>query len=98
MATVIDATLVSDCEKLKKWRDPSYLEEAELIPPTDAAIDVAELLIAVLQSAHRRMVPDGDGGIVFDWPTFSIEIGEDGAVALTRLSPDGSFRSLGERT
>ena len=58
-------------EKLIEWgRDPGELEEAQLIPPTRRAIDKSVRLAMTLRDRGfppaSRVVPDGDGGIVFE--------------------------------
>ena len=67
---IIDRTLV-------EWgRDPTALEEDELIPPTPQSVQLA--------TPPTRVVPDGDGGIVLErWSgnqTESFEISAYGRV------------------
>lgn len=75
--------------KLIEWgRYPERLEENELIPPTPESIrvacDKARDMRDAGDAAPQRVVPDGDGGIVFErWDgpmSEALEISEDGAV------------------
>jgi|GEM_PF-1577474 len=76
--------------KLIEWgRDPSLLEDDELIPPSRAAIQRAVDLAIRLRDeeklpAPKRVVPDGDGGVVFErWEgeiSESFEISESGGI------------------
>lgn len=77
--------------KLIEWgRDPSQLEDDDLIPPTRTAIraacEAASQLRADGRAAPNRVVPDGDGGIVFErWCgplSESIEFLRDGEMEL----------------
>ncbi len=73
--------------KLNEWGiDPNQLEEEELIPPTRTAIRKAVKLAQAFQNDDwpppMRVVPDGDGGVVFErWSgsiSVSIEIDKNG--------------------
>lgn len=75
--------------KLVEWgRDPSILEEDDLIPPTGEAIDVSiEVAMQLLKNGNpppMRVVPDRDGGVVFErWSgplTVSIIVSRTGSV------------------
>lgn len=81
-------------DQLIEWgRNPSLLEEDDLIPPTQAALDRARRIIAEMMStgqpAPMRVVPDGDGGIGFerwcDSVTASIEIAKNGTAEIVLL-------------
>lgn len=76
-------------QKLIEWgRDPSQLEEDELIPPTRVAVDqavrIAQEAISGSWSPPMSVIPDGDGGIAFErWSgslTESIEVARDGRI------------------
>ena len=78
-------------EKLIEWgRDPLLLEEDDLIPPTREAIQVASWLAMWLRDqgapAPRRVVPDRDGGLVFErWKAEETEtfmVSSEGGVEL----------------
>ncbi len=75
--------------KLIEWgRDLSQLEDEDIVPPTDTAIHQAsQLAIACRDRAHAppdRVVPNGDGGIVFErWQGLvseTLEVFEDGSI------------------
>jgi len=75
--------------RLNEWeRHPEAIEEEEVVPPGEAAISAAIRLGARLAAkgmpVPRRLSPDGDGGIVFEWwdgdSSWEIRIGEDLAV------------------
>ena len=75
--------------KLIEWgRDPGQLEDEDVTPPSRAIIDRASDLAMLLRERNwhppNRVVPSGDGGIIFerwDGPIFEqIEISDDGAV------------------
>ena len=79
---IIDRTLV-------EWgRDPTALEEDELIPPTLESVQLATRVARVFRDVGAppptRVVPDGDGGIVLErWSgnqTESFEISAYGRV------------------
>ncbi len=74
---------------LAEWaRDPEGLEEDGLLPPSPAALGAAVRLVKALDSKTmpplQWLVPNGDGGIVFEWRQDSfaekIEILDDGSV------------------
>jgi hypothetical protein len=73
--------------KLVEWgRQPWQLAEDELIPPTPAAVGRAIQIAESFRDRNAppplRVVPDGDGGVVFErWTqahTQAIEITKDG--------------------
>ncbi|HEY3244023.1 MAG TPA: hypothetical protein VGM03_11810 [Phycisphaerae bacterium] len=73
--------------RLVDWgRDPLQLGDSELVPPTPTAIRRAISFALTLREGDlpppKRIVPDGDGGIVIErWHgpvTVSIEISPDG--------------------
>ena len=81
--------------KLIEWgRDPKELADDDLVPPTPAAVDSAVQEAQVWRDARESddefvplpqwVVPNGDGGIVFEWREGSIarvvEILDDGSV------------------
>jgi hypothetical protein len=77
--------------RLVEWgRDPSLLEEDDLIPPTREAVQSAVKIVRILQQRYlpppRRVVPDGDGGIVMerwsDHASESIEVDRRGRAEL----------------
>lgn len=79
---VIDAILI-------EWgRNPSELQEHDLIPPTRPAINRAVEIARAWRDQHLppplRVVPDGDGGIVLErWmgsKTYALEIDQRGQV------------------
>lgn len=82
-------------EKLVEWgRDPEELADDDLVPPSHAAVDSAVQEAQVWRDARESddefvplpqwVVPNGDGGIVFEWREGSIarviEILDDGSV------------------
>lgn len=87
--------------KLIEWgRDPSQLDDEDVTPPSGTAISNACGLATCGMdndvSPPHRVVPNGDGGIVFerwDGPTFAtIEIFEDGSIELCHFD-DGKLVS-----
>jgi len=83
-------------EKLVEWgRNPAHLGEIDLIPPTRAAIRSAVRIARDMCDASpspappMRVVPDGDGGVVFerweDSSSESIEINGDGGAEYVRI-------------
>ena len=84
---LIDRTLI-------EWgRDPSILEDDDVVPPSvetvQRACEIAKLLRSLNYSAPTRIVPTGDGGISFeseDVECFeSIEIGANGTIEYLRF-------------
>ena len=72
--------------KLIEWgRDPSQLEDEDIIPPSSDAIASASKFACEFRDqgkpAPLRVVPNGDGGIVFRWEygetSISVEIEAD---------------------
>lgn len=83
-------------EKLVEWgRYPAQLAEPDLIPPTDSAIRSAVRIAMDMRDASPshppplRVVPDGDGGVVFErWEgssSESIEIHGDGGAEYVQI-------------
>ena len=77
---------------LVEWgRDPSQLEDDDVVPPTVATIEVAARFAMELRNAGvappMRVVPTGDGGIVFErWEgrvSERVEICDDGSIEYT---------------
>lgn len=75
--------------KLIEWgRDPTPLEDEDVVPPSSEAIKVASDRAMALRDegieAPKRVVPNGDGGIVFErWAgpvSETIEVFEDGSI------------------
>lgn len=61
-------------EPLIDWgRDPSQLEDEGIDAPSKSVIDFANQLALILRDegspAPNRVIPSGDGGIVFKWST-----------------------------
>jgi len=83
---------IIDQELIEWGRDSGQLAEANLIPPslpaTDCAVKIALGFRDRGAAPPMRVVPDGDGGIVFDrWSdslTESIEISRDGRAEYVR--------------
>lgn len=79
---------IIDCKLVEWGRDPTALEEDELIPPTRESVQAAIQIAGVLRNADAqpptRVVPDGDGGIVLErWKgdrSASLEISAAGRV------------------
>jgi hypothetical protein len=76
-------------EKLIEWgRDPSLLDDESVIPPSRPSVDTAVWLAMRLRDAGEvpplRVVPDGDGGIVFErWEgnlSESFEVSQHGGI------------------
>lgn len=82
-------------KKLIEWgRDPRQLVDDDLVPPSHAVVDLAVQMAQVWRDARefdgqflpspQWVVPNGDGGIVFEWSEGSIaavvEILGDGSV------------------
>lgn len=74
--------------KLAEWeRDPSGLIEADIEPPTAAAVARIRSLTGVLRRAGGQppgiAAPDGDGGVSLEWPTIGqrtlvVQVDRDG--------------------
>ena len=78
-------------QKLIEWgRCPQELEEDDLIPPTRVALEVAYGIASLMRNggepAPKRVVPDRDGGIVFErWVgenTATIMVSGDGEIEI----------------
>jgi hypothetical protein len=76
--------------KLIEWgRDPAALEDDDLVPPSREAIGAAINLVRQLRDqglpAPMRVIPNGDGGIVFKrWKGSlleRLEVYDDGSIA-----------------
>ncbi len=81
-------------DKLIDWGgDSKAVEEEDLIPPTEAAVHLAGRIAITLRDdaslPPKRVVPDGDGGIVFErWEgprSISIEISNDGTAEIVYI-------------
>ncbi len=79
--------------KLIEWgRDPTRLEDEDVVPPSFEAIKAASDSAMALRDksieAPKRVVPNGDGGIVFErWEgsvSETIEVFEDGSIEYCR--------------
>lgn len=86
--------------QLVEWgKDPGQLEDDQIIPPSavaiQTAIDLAYFFRDKSMTAPTRVVPDGDGGVVFEREAGNvfetIEIEEDGTVELLHCI-DGAVR------
>ncbi|MCC7290572.1 MAG: hypothetical protein IT449_00760 [Phycisphaerales bacterium] len=80
--------------KLVEWgRDPGQLEDVDLIPPTQAAVDRAVRIAMKMQQSGVQpptsVVPDGDGGVNMERrsgaTTESIEIASTGIAEFVLL-------------
>jgi hypothetical protein len=78
-------------ERLKAWEQHSAdLDEEALEPPSAEVFPLVEQVAAVLREQGigppLRMVPNGEGGVVFEWrdhPFFwSVEVEKDGSLTL----------------
>jgi len=97
--SVIDNYLVD-------WgQDPGRLEDDGIVPPSGIAVNAACTVALLLRDqaipAPLRVVPTGDGGIVFEWELgaafYTLEVEQDGTIELSSFS-DGRHietRSLG---
>ena len=68
-------------EQIAEWlKDPSVLEDDGLDAPTTLSLTVAAALAQIM--TPTRIVPSGDGGIVFTWDRhkYSLEVEWDGSV------------------
>jgi hypothetical protein len=83
--------------RLAEWnRDPVVLDDEGVEPPSREIIGRAIRLAHYLSSRHvpapQRIVPDGNGGIVFEWfqdsTTESIEISDEGTLEYLRFVGD----------
>lgn len=81
-------------KKLVEWgRDPEELADDDLVPPSHAAVDSAVQKAQVWRDARESdddfvpspqwVVPNGDGGIVFEWR-------EESTAAVIEIFDDGS--------
>ena len=81
-------------KKLVEWgRDPEALADDDLVPPSHAAVDSAVQKAQVWRDARESdddfvpspqwVVPNGDGGIVFEWR-------EESTAAVVEVFDDGS--------
>ena len=78
-------------DQLIEWgNDPSRLEDDGIEPPSGAIIRLAYDRVQKMRGEGwpppLRVVPDGDGGIAFEWKdgpaSCSIEIADDGSIEL----------------
>jgi len=76
-------------EQLSAWvRDPEQLRDEEIAAPSSRMLRLAMDVAAVLRDrnveAPDRVIPNGDGGIVFRWRscdfTWSLELEADGSM------------------
>ena len=76
-------------EQLSAWaRDPEQLSDEEIAAPSGRMLRLAMDVAAVLRDrnveAPDRVIPNGDGGIVFRWRscdfTWSLELEADGSM------------------
>jgi hypothetical protein len=81
-------------KQLSAWaRDPQQLGDDEIEPPSDRtirlAIDVATVMRDRNVEVPDRIVPNGDGGLVFRWRsgnfTWSLELDVDGSMETTLM-------------
>lgn len=79
---------------LIEWgKDPSTLDDEEIVPPSREIIHAASQVAIALRDggepAPLRVVPDGDGGIAFEYRSEgwfrSLSICEDGWIELVHL-------------
>ena len=78
-------------DRLIEWgKDPSRLEDDGIEAPSRPIIVLACRVARVMRDAGKppplRVVPDGDGGIAFEWKdgpaSHAIEIEEDGSIEM----------------
>lgn len=86
-------------EQLAAWaRDPQQLSDEDIVAPSGRMIQLAMDVAAVMRDrnveASDRVVPNGDGGIVFRWRsrdfTWSLELDADGSME-TSLMEDNKL-------
>lgn len=85
-------------QKLIEWgRNPALLQDEAVIPPTREALATAFKLARRLekdrpQAPPSRTMPDGDGGVVFEWRRGcrldALEISDQGAVEFLTFIDD----------
>lgn len=77
--------------QLKSWMgDQDNLADEDLVPPSDETIEQATKLVKRLRDSSfvspMAVVPDGEGGIMFEWRILnvfkSLEVSADGTVEL----------------
>lgn len=75
------------------WKSVADLEEDDLVPPArpviESALRIAPRLCDVKTPPPLRIVPDGEGGIAFEWRHgnvfISMQLDEDNTVTLLRF-------------
>jgi hypothetical protein len=84
-------------EQLAAWaRDPDQLSDEDIEAPSGRMIQLAMDSAAVMRDrnaeAPDRVVPNGDGGIVFRWRshefTWSLELDADGSMETSLMEED----------
>ena len=80
--------------KLTAWaRDPEQLRDEDIEPPSDGMVQLAMDVATVMRDrkieAPDRIVPNGDGGLVFRWRsgefTWRLELDVDGSMETTLM-------------
>jgi hypothetical protein len=80
--------------QLSAWaRDPQQLRDEDIEPPSNRMIQLAMDVASVMRDrkieAPDRIVPNGDGGLVFRWRsgefTWSLELDVDGSMETTLM-------------
>ena len=87
----VDWEKVIDYQLVEWGRDPSVFADDGLEPPSIDTIALARKVAVVLREhgweSPQRVIPDGEGGMAFEWadgPVFeSVDIGADGTVEQT---------------
>ena len=82
---------IIDHELIEWGRNPSLLEDEDILPPSGAIIDRAAKLAMCLRDIGwpppNRVIPNGDGGVVFErWAGSlfaKIDVCPDGSVVFT---------------
>ena len=84
-------------EQLAAWaRDPEQLSDEGIEAPSDRMLRLALDVVAVLRERNvespDRVIPNGDGGIVFRWRsrdfTWSLELDADGSMETSLMEED----------
>ena len=81
---------IIDVQLIEWGKDPSWLEDDGLEPPSRQIIGLACCVAQAMRDEGAppplRVVPDGDGGIAFEWKdgtaSCAVEIEEDGSVEM----------------